>query len=105
MAVNEVLNEVAESLRGRESRKVGVRKSGLHLLLAFILEPIVWYLQRWHVPRTVGSFLAVALLLGCVYGVCYFAYNSASAFLDDLPKYSYRLRETCLLYTSDAADE
>src|SRR5215831_4247430 len=33
------------------------------LLLAFVLEPIVWYLQRWHVPRTVGSFLAVALLL------------------------------------------
>jgi len=64
------------------------------LLLAFVLEPIVWYLQRWHVPRTVGSFLAVALLLGCVYGVCYFAYNSVSAFLDELPKYSYRLRET-----------
>src|SRR5215831_1475551 len=63
-------------------------------LLAFVLEPIVWYLQRWHVPRTVGAFLAVALLLGCVYGVCYFAYNSANAFLDDLPKYSYRLRET-----------
>jgi predicted PurR-regulated permease PerM len=68
------------------------------LLLALVLEPIVWYLQWWHVPRTVGAFLAVALLLGCVYGVCYFAYNSASAFLDDLPKYSYRLRETMVQF-------
>jgi len=56
------------------------------LLLAFVLEPIVWHLQRWHVPRTVGSFLAVTLLLGGVYGVGHFAYNSAVACLTDLPK-------------------
>src|SRR5919198_1149993 len=48
------------------------------LLLAFVLEPIVWHLQRWHVSRTVGSFLAVTLLLGCVYGVGHFSYNRAS---------------------------
>jgi len=49
VAVNEVLNEVAESLRGRESRKVGVRKSGLHLLLAFILEAMQQ--QYWVLPQ------------------------------------------------------
>jgi predicted PurR-regulated permease PerM len=68
------------------------------LLLAFILEPIVWHLQRWRVPRTVGSFLALTILLGSVYGVCYFSYNKAIAFLDDLPKYSYKLRETMLQF-------
>jgi predicted PurR-regulated permease PerM len=70
----------------------------LALLLAFVLEPIVWHLQRWHVPRTVGSFLAIALLLSCVYGIGHFAYNSAVAFLGDLPKYSSRLGETMMQF-------
>ena len=39
------------------------------LLLAFVLEPVVWRLQRWRVPRAVGSFIALTLLLGSVYGV------------------------------------
>lgn len=68
------------------------------LLLAFVLEPIVWPLQRWRVPRAVGSFLAVTLLLGCVYGVCHFSYNRAVAFLDDLPKYSSKLNETMMQF-------
>jgi predicted PurR-regulated permease PerM len=64
------------------------------LLLAFILEPMVWHLQRWRVPRAVGSFLAVTLLLGCVYEVGHFSYNQVIAFLHDLPKYSAQLSET-----------
>ena len=68
------------------------------LLLAFVLEPIVWHLQRWRVPRAAGSFIALTLLLGGVYGVCHLSYNTAVAFLDDLPKYSYKLRETILQF-------
>jgi predicted PurR-regulated permease PerM len=68
------------------------------LLLAFVLEPVVWHLQRWHVPRTVGSFLAVTLLLGGVYGLGHFSYNSAMAFLHDLPKYSAQLSETMMQF-------
>lgn len=68
------------------------------LLLAFVLEPIVWHLQRWRVPRAAGSFIALTLLLGSVYGVCHFSYNKALTFLDDLPKYSYKLRETVLQF-------
>jgi predicted PurR-regulated permease PerM len=68
------------------------------LLLAFILEPMVWHLQRWRVPRAVGSFVALTLLLGSVYGVCHFSYNNALAFLDDLPKYSYKIHETLLQF-------
>jgi predicted PurR-regulated permease PerM len=68
------------------------------LLLAFVLEPIVWHLQRWHVPRTVGSFLAVILLLGSVHGVAHFSYNSTLAFLNDLPKYSDKLSETMMQF-------
>ena len=29
------------------------------LLLAFVLEPVVWRLQRWRVPRAAGSFIAL----------------------------------------------
>lgn len=36
----EVLQEVAGGLEGRERRKTGVEKSGLALLIAFILEAI-----------------------------------------------------------------
>jgi len=72
------------------------------LLLAFVLEPIVWRLERWRVPRAVGSFMAVLLLLGGVYGVSHFSYNSATAFLHDLPKYSYQLRETIMRFRQQA---
>ena len=49
-------------------------------------------------PRVAGSFIALTLLLGSVYGVCHFSYNKATTFLDDLPKYSYKLRETVLQF-------
>ena len=38
VAVVQVLRDVAGGLEGRERRKVGVETSGLHLLLAFVLE-------------------------------------------------------------------
>ena len=36
--LNEVLDYIAGGLQGRERRKVGIEKSGLNLLLAYILE-------------------------------------------------------------------
>lgn len=36
--INEVLDYIAGGLQGRERRKVGIEKSGLNLLLAYILE-------------------------------------------------------------------
>ena len=72
------------------------------LLLAFVLEPIVWHLERWRVPRAAGSFMAVTLLLGCVYGVSHVSYNSAAAFLHDLPKYSSQLHGTMLRFRQQA---
>lgn len=38
--LNEVLAYAAGGLEGRERRKVGIEKSGLHLLLAYVLEAI-----------------------------------------------------------------
>jgi predicted PurR-regulated permease PerM len=72
------------------------------LLLAFILEPIVGRLERWRVPRAVGAFMAVMLLLGCVYGVVHFSYNNAVAFINDVPKYTDKLRATTLRFRQQA---
>src|SRR5262249_6070928 len=90
----QVVIAIATVLAGCYVAKLVMITIASSLLLAFVLEPIVWYLQQWRVPRAAGSFIAVALLLGCGYGVCHFSYNSAIAFLDDLPKYSYKLSET-----------
>ena len=49
VALNHVLNKVAGSLQGRERRKVGIEKSGQHLLLAFILEAM--QRQYWVIPN------------------------------------------------------
>jgi len=50
IALNKVLNEVAVGLKGRERRKVGIEKSGLHLLLAYIIEAMQ-HPDYWIIPR------------------------------------------------------
>jgi hypothetical protein len=46
VALNHVLNNVAGGLQGSEYRKIGIKSSGLHLLMAFILEAIQHH-QHW----------------------------------------------------------
>lgn len=64
------------------------------VLLAFMLAPIVELCLRMNVPRPVGSFLAVLLLCVAVFGVFQVSFSQASEVLDDLPKYSSRIRTT-----------
>jgi predicted PurR-regulated permease PerM len=66
----------------------------LSMLLAFILAPVVDLLNRARLPRALASFVAVMLLLGVLYGVTYASYNEAVTFLNDLPKYSSKIRAT-----------
>ena len=61
-------------------------------LIAFTLEPLVQVLERIQVPRAVGAFLAVLVLLGTVYGFSSFFYSRAVDFADELPKYASRIR-------------
>jgi predicted PurR-regulated permease PerM len=72
------------------------------ILLAFVLAPLVDMLKRWRIPRSVGSFLAVALLLACVYGVMFFSYNQARNFIRDLPKYSDKIGQTTIRFRQQA---
>ena len=68
------------------------------VLLAFILAPIVDACDRAHFPRWFGSGVAILVLLGLSYLAMYFSYNRAISFLDDLPKYTERMRETVIRF-------
>jgi predicted PurR-regulated permease PerM len=63
------------------------------ILLAFLLEPLVEGLRRVHLPRSVGSFVAVLVMLAVLYGLTYLFYNRAAAFISELPKYSGNIRQ------------
>ena len=63
------------------------------VLLAFILAPVVDLLVRIRLPRSLASAFAVLLLLCLLIGTIYYSYNQASSFLDDLPKYTHKIRD------------
>ncbi len=62
------------------------------VLLAFILAPVADFFERWKLPRSVASGVAMFLLSAIVLGMSYASYSEATAFAHDLPKYSARLR-------------
>ena len=64
----------------------------ISVLLAFMLEPVVNLLERVRLPRSVGSIVAVILLLAVVYAGMYFFYNRALDFAHQLPRYSQQIR-------------
>lgn len=68
------------------------------VLLAFILAPIVDACDRARFPRWFGSGVALLVLIGVSYLAMYFSYNRAISFLDDLPKYTERMRETLIRF-------
>ena len=74
----------------------------LAILVAFMLDPLVAWLQRWRIPRWAGSFVVVLLLLGCLYGAAYFSYNRAVDFIDQLPKYSQNIERATLRFRQQA---
>jgi predicted PurR-regulated permease PerM len=64
----------------------------ISILLSFILAPVVDVLQRIRLPRGVASFIAVMLLLASLYGGAYFSYSQTVSFIENLPKYSSKIR-------------
>jgi predicted PurR-regulated permease PerM len=68
------------------------------VLLGFVLAPIVDACDRVHLPRWFGSAVAVLVFIAICYSIMYFSYNRAISFMDDLPKYSTRIRETVIRF-------
>jgi predicted PurR-regulated permease PerM len=62
------------------------------VLIAFMLAPIVELCERVHLPRSLGSMIAVLLMCVALYGIFYISYNQADEFVSELPKYSGRIR-------------
>jgi predicted PurR-regulated permease PerM len=62
------------------------------ILVAFMLEPVVSFLQRFRLPRSAGALVAVLLLGAACWGASYFFYSRAISFTHELPLYSQKIR-------------
>jgi predicted PurR-regulated permease PerM len=72
------------------------------VLLAFILAPIVDLLTYLRLPRSLAAAIAILLLLAALGGVVYFSYNQAATLLQDLPKYTGKIRDETLQFRRSA---
>jgi predicted PurR-regulated permease PerM len=63
------------------------------MLLAFVLEPMVAGLRRFHLPRAAGALMAVLLTFVLFGSLTYFFYSRAVDFATTLPAYSGKLRQ------------
>ena len=72
------------------------------VLLAFILAPIVDLLTYLLLPRSLAAALAILLLLGALCGIVYFSYNQAATLVQDLPKYTGKVRDEVLRFRKQA---
>lgn len=63
------------------------------VLIAFMLEPLVRVFKMIHVPRWMGSLIAVLLATALLYFACYSLYNKALDFAQEFPKYSGNFRQ------------
>src|ERR1700730_10454016 len=65
----------------------------LAILLAYFLDPVVEFLERMRMPRTLASMITVLLLIGVLGAVGYGLYSRTSDFAANWPKYSGTLRK------------
>lgn len=72
------------------------------ILLAFVLAPAVDLLTRARCPRALASGIAVLLLLASLAGVVNFSYNQVANLVDDLPRYTAKIREDFLQFRKKA---
>jgi predicted PurR-regulated permease PerM len=72
------------------------------VLLAFILAPVVDFLMRLRLPRGVAAGFAVVMMMAMCAAIVYYSANEASSFLQDLPKYSGKIRQEVLRFRKQA---
>ncbi|HEY6385905.1 MAG TPA: AI-2E family transporter [Candidatus Acidoferrum sp.] len=65
----------------------------LAAFLAILVDPVVTYLERWHVPRpaSAGIIIVTGMLFFCF--LTYASYNRISNVVDAMPQYAERIRE------------
>src|SRR5713226_1081292 len=72
------------------------------ILLAFILFPVMDFLERMKFPRAFASLLAVLLLASIIYAASYFGYNRAVDFVQTLPTYSRKIEARLVRFREQA---
>lgn len=65
----------------------------LSILLAYLLDPAVEFLERVHVPRTLGAMVAVLILIAVLVAVGYALSERTADFAANWPKYGSMLRQ------------
>src|ERR1700719_1247273 len=65
----------------------------LSILVAYFLDPVVEFLERMRMPRTLASMITVLFLIGILGAVGYGLYSRTSDFAANWPKYSGTLRK------------
>lgn len=63
------------------------------ILIASVLEPGVKLMERFRIPRWLGSLVMVLMMLAGLYLVGYGIYGRAEAFVDELPKLVAKLKQ------------
>jgi predicted PurR-regulated permease PerM len=65
----------------------------LATFLAILVDPVVTYLERWHVPRaaSAGVIIVAGMLLLCF--LTYASYHRISDIVETIPQYAERIRE------------
>ncbi len=72
------------------------------LLLVFLCDPAVTWMSRRGMPRGLGAFLMVLVLMGTFYLMFYLFYAQAQNFVTDFPKSSQKLRTHVLRFRQRA---
>jgi predicted PurR-regulated permease PerM len=72
------------------------------VLLAFILDPLVHWMERVRIPRPLGALLALALVGAGLWFASYTLWVKAQAFAHELPKYRQQIQEEIGKYTRKA---
>lgn len=64
----------------------------ISVLLAFILAPVTEYCMKLRMPRSVAAGISVLFLILLLGGIGYYGVNQAANLVQELPKYTVRLR-------------
>lgn len=72
------------------------------VLLSFILAPVVDFLTFLRLPRSLAAAIAILLLLGALSGIVYYSYNQAATLVQDLPKYTTKVRDEVMRFRKQA---
>jgi predicted PurR-regulated permease PerM len=65
----------------------------LSVLVSYALDPVVSWLERWFVPRLIGTTLVMLLLSGGIAAAIYGLSYQATALVDELPRAARTVRE------------